>query len=145
MPDQKLRESRVRMKLNPISAVIKNKKIIIVDDSIVRGTTTKKLVSMLKNAGALEVHVVVTSPPVKYPDYYGIDTPNQNDLIASYLSSEEIAKVMGADSVNYLSLEKTIQSVGLPAEMFCTAPFTGEYPIDIFERKQEIIYAPTNN
>jgi amidophosphoribosyltransferase len=141
MPDQRLRESRVKMKLNPIPAVISGKKIIIVDDSIVRGTTTKKLVSMLKKAGALEVHVVVTSPPVKYPDYYGIDTPNQKDLIASYLSPEEIAKVVGAESVNFLSLEGTIQSVGLPKSMFCTACFTGEYPIDIEERKQEILYA----
>ncbi len=145
MPDQRLRESRVRMKLNPIPAVIKGKKIIIVDDSIVRGTTTKKLVSMLKKAGATEVHVVVTSPPVKYPDYYGIDTPDQKDLIASYLIPAEIAAAVGADSVNFLSLKNTIKSVGLPAKMFCTAPFTGEYPIDIFERKQEIIYAPTNN
>lgn len=141
MPDQRLRESRVKMKLNPIPAVIKGKRIIIVDDSIVRGTTTKKLVQMLKKAGALEVHIVVTSPPVKYPDYYGIDTPNQKDLIASYLSVEEIAKVLDADSVNYLSLKGTIKAIGLPSTMFCTASFTGEYPIDIQERKQEILYA----
>lgn len=141
MPDQRLRESRVKMKLNPIPAVIAGKKIIIVDDSIVRGTTTKKLVSMLKQAGAKEVHIVITSPPVKYPDYYGIDTPNQKDLIGSFLSPKEIANYVGADSVNYLSLEGTIQATGLPDSMFSTAPFTGEYPIDIYERKQEILYA----
>lgn len=141
MPDQRLRESRVKMKLNPIPAVIKGKNIIVVDDSIVRGTTTKKLVAMLKKAGAKEVHIMVTSPPVKYPDYYGIDTPDQKDLIASYLSNEEIAKVLDATSVNYLSLKGTISATGLPQKVFCTACFTGEYPIDIQERKQEILYA----
>lgn len=141
MPDQKLRESSVKMKLNPIPEIISGKRVIVVDDSVVRGTTTKKIVSMLRKAGAKEVHVMVTSPPVKFPDYYGIDTPNQSDLIAASHTIKEIAQITGADSVNFLSLPGTIKATGLPKSELCTACFTGDYPIDILERKQEILYA----
>lgn len=138
MPDQKLREQGVKMKLNPIPEIIKGKKVAIVDDSIMRATTCKKIVQMLKDVGAKEVHLLVSSPPVKYPDFYGINTPTQQELIASHMSVEEIRKLIGADSLNYLSLENLIKATELSEDVFSTSCFTGVYPIDIAERAKEI-------
>lgn len=138
MPDQRLREQGVKMKLNPIPEILKGKKVAIVDDSIVRATTSKKIVQILKDAGAKEVHLLVSSPPVKYPDFYGINTPTQQELIASYMSIEEIRKLIGADSLNFLSLENLIKATELPESVFSTSLFTGIYPIDIAERAREI-------
>lgn len=142
MPDQKMRDNGVRMKLHPIPELIKGKRVVIVDDSIVRGTTIKKIVAMVRGAGAKEVHVMVTCPPIRYPDFYGTDTPDQGKLIGANLDPDEITESVGADSVNFLSLGGMIDSTNLSEDLFCTSMFTGEYPLDIKERKQEINYYP---
>lgn len=137
-PEQHLREQSVQMKLNPLPEVIKDKRVILIDDSIVRGTTLKKIVRMIRGAGAKEVHVLISSPPTKYPDFYGIDTPKQTELIAATMNEDEVRKKLDADSLHYLSLEGLISATGLSKDTFCTSCFTGEYPIDIGERKLEI-------
>lgn len=139
-PTQKLREREVEMKLNPLRNVLEGKDIIVVDDSIVRGTTSKKIVSMLRRAGAKSVHLLISSPPVKYPDFYGINTPNQKDLIASNLTHEQTTRFIGADSLCYLSYPGLIKATELPESLFCTSCFTGDYPIDIGDRKKGILY-----
>lgn len=139
-PDQHLREQDVRIKLNPLESVIKGKRVVVVDDSIVRGTTSKKLVSILKHAGAAKVHFLVTSSPIRFPDFYGIDTPSQKDLIAAQLPIEKIQKYIGADSLCYLSYQGMVAATGLPEGVFSLSSFTGDYPIDIKEKKQEITY-----
>lgn len=139
-PGANKRSEDVALKLNPLPQVLSNKRVIVVDDSIVRGTTSKKLVALLRDAGAREVHLVITCPPIKFPDYYGIDTPNQKDLIGANKSVDEIRQFISADSLSFLSLEGTIKATGLPKDVFSTSCFTGEYPIDIGKRKQEITY-----
>ncbi len=139
-PDQKSRRNSVALKLIPLKQTLKGKKIAVIDDSIVRGTTSKRLVETLFKAGAKEVHFLVSSPPVRFPDFYGIDTPKQKDLIASNKTVEEIRKFLGATSLHYLSLDGLIKSIGLPKEHLSTSFFTGIYPIDIKERAQEINY-----
>lgn len=141
-PDQHQREMGVQMKLNPLPEVIKDKRVVVIDDSIVRGTTQVKIVKLIRSAGAKEVHVRISSPPNKYPDFYGIDTPNQKDLIASRMSVEGIRKHIGADSLQYLSYKGMIDATGLPEELFCTACFSGIYPIDIGTHKQKINFQP---
>lgn len=130
-PQQKMRETAVRLKLNPISDIVKDKKIVMVDDSIVRGTTSKQIVQMLRNAGANEVHLLISSPPVKNPCYYGIDTSERTQLIANTHSLEEIRDFIGADGLHYLSLEGMLKATGLGDDHFCTACFSGEYRIEI--------------
>jgi amidophosphoribosyltransferase len=139
-PDQKSRRKSVALKLIPLPAVLKGKKIALIDDSIVRGNTCKRLVATLFKAGAKEVHLLISSPPIRFPDFYGMDTPNQNELIASSKTIEETRKFMGATSLNYLSLDGLIKSVGLPKEHLSTSCFTGIYPIDLKERKNEVNY-----
>ncbi|NLK21911.1 MAG: amidophosphoribosyltransferase [Epulopiscium sp.] len=134
-PSQAMREQAVRLKLNPIKSQIEGKKIIIIDDSIVRGTTSKRIVKMLKDAGAKEVHLRISSPPVLYPCYFGIDTPHRKHLIANHYSVEEIARIIGADSLGFLSIEG-VKKTPTKAECgFCTACFDGKYPIDIEKEK----------
>lgn len=128
-PSQELRELSVRLKLNPIKPVIEGKDIILVDDSLVRGTTSKKLISLLKNAGAKKVHLVISSPPVLHPCYYGIDIVTREELIAAQNEIEGIRKYIGADSLTYLSL-KGLQEA-LEEEKFCQACFSGKYPVEI--------------
>lgn len=137
-PEQHVREQGVKAKLTPIPEIIKGKRVVVFDDSIVRGTTSRQIVKMLFEAGASEVHCLVASPPVKFPDFYGIDTPKQADLIGATKSVEEIREYLGATSLHYLSYEGMIRATGLPEEQFCTSCFTGEYPIDIKEREREI-------
>jgi amidophosphoribosyltransferase len=144
-PDQKSRRSSVALKLIPLPEVLQGKKIAVVDDSIVRGNTSKRLVEALFNAGALEVHFLVSSPPVRFPDFYGIDTPSQNELIASHKTIEEIREFLGATSLHFLSLDGLVESIGLPKDELCTSFFTGEYPIDILERKSEVSYDVASN
>ncbi|MFA5791591.1 MAG: amidophosphoribosyltransferase [Candidatus Paceibacterota bacterium] len=139
-PDQKSREHSVALKLIPLKKVLKGKKIAIIDDSIVRGTTSKRLVQALFKAGAKEVHFLVSSPPVRFPDFYGIDTPKQKNLIASNKTIEEVRKFLGATSLHYLSLSGLIKSIGLPKDHLSTSLFTGIYPIDLKERKSEVNY-----
>ncbi len=128
-PDQRMRELSVKLKLNVLKDNVKGKRIIMVDDSIVRGTTSGKLVKMLKDAGAREVHVRVCSPPVTHPCYFGIDTPDSDKLVAANYSVEEIRKMIGADSLGYLSVEGLLASIDLPGNSVCTACFNGDYPI----------------
>lgn len=139
-PEQHVREQGVKAKLTPIPEVIRGKRIVVMDDSIVRGTTSKQIVAMLFEAGAREVHFLVSSPPVRFPDFYGIDTPRQNELIAATKLMEEIEKYLGATSLRYLSYEGMIKATGLPENVFSTSCFTGIYPIDIRERAKEIRY-----
>lgn len=128
-PSQQIRDLEVKIKLNPIKETIKGKNIIVVDDSIVRGTTSRQRVSALREAGAKGIHLRISSPPIKGPCFFGIDTPKREKLIASSKEVEEIRKYIGADSLGYLSLEGLIKAAGLPKETFCTACFSGEYPI----------------
>ncbi|MDZ4232255.1 MAG: amidophosphoribosyltransferase, partial [Dietzia sp.] len=107
------------------------KRLVVVDDSIVRGNTTRKLIALLREAGATEVHMRITSPPVKWPCFYGIDTDTQEQLIAAVKSIEEIREHIGADSLAYLSVPDMIASTGRCADEYCTACFTGEYPVEI--------------
>lgn len=130
-PAQTLRKSDVRLKLNPVSSVLKGKRIVLVDDSIVRGTTSEKIVTLLRQAGAKEVHFLVSSPPVSYPDFYGINTPDQNELIAATKTVPEILQYIKADSLAYLSLKGLYKAIGLPRSNICVSCFTGKYPISI--------------
>jgi amidophosphoribosyltransferase len=137
-PQQSIRHFGVRLKLNPNRAVLAGKRVIVVDDSIVRGTTSRKIVKMIRDAGALEVHVRISSPPTRWPCFYGIDTPTRAELIASTHAVDEIAKYLTADSIGYLSLEGLVDSVrsveakahDLPSgDSHCHACFSGAYPI----------------
>ncbi len=130
-PTQSMRESGIRMKLNPLKDVLGGKRIVIVDDSIVRGTTSRKIVRELREAGAKEVHMRISSPPVTHPCFYGIDTDNQNQLIGATKSVEEIAALIGVDSLAYLSWKGMLEVTGEDPNSFCSACFTGEYPIAV--------------
>ncbi|WP_017315935.1 amidophosphoribosyltransferase [Mastigocladopsis repens] len=133
-PTQSMRESGIRMKLNPLKDVLYGKRVIIVDDSIVRGTTSRKLVKALREAGALEVHMRISSPPVTHPCFYGIDTDSQEQLIAATKPVEEIAKQLEVDSLAYLSWEGMLETTREDPESFCSACFTGDYPIPVPEQ-----------
>lgn len=139
-PLQVGRDQKVKMKLSVLRSVIKGKRVGVIDDSIVRGTTSRQIVKMLFEAGAKEVHFLVGSAPVKFPDFYGIDTPKQENLIASQKSIKEICKFLGATSLSYLSVNGMIKATGLPRERFSLSAFTGEYPLPIFEHEKEIKY-----
>lgn len=130
-PDQTQRELGVRMKLTPLKEVLEGKRVVVVEDSIVRGTTTKRIVQMIRDAGAKEVHLRISSPPYKWPCFYGIDTVARKDLIAYEKSAEEIRAYNGADSLAYISMDNLIEAVGQPKEVFCRACFDGEYPIRV--------------
>jgi amidophosphoribosyltransferase len=130
-PDQTQRELGVRMKLTPLRDVLEGKRVVVVEDSIVRGTTTRRIVRMLREAGAREVHLRISSPPYRWPCFYGIDTAARKDLIAYEKSVEEIRAHNGADSLAYLSMDNLIEAVGHPKQNFCRACFDGEYPIQI--------------
>ena len=117
------------MKLSPIKELISGKKIVVVDDSIVRGTTSKQIVRMLKDAGAKEVHMRISSPPTSDPCYYGIDTPDKSHLISSAKTIDDVRKFIGADSLAYLSVENLLSSVDGHDGSYCTACFNGEYPV----------------
>ncbi len=128
-PDQSSRERTLKLKLTPLWRNIKGEKVVLVDDSIVRGNTSKRIVAALKKAGAAEVHVRISSPPIAHSCYYGIDTPDREQLLGATKSVEEIREFIGADSLAYLSLEGLTKSVGLREEDFCTACFSGKYPL----------------
>ncbi len=130
-PDQRMRELGVRMKLTPLKETLAGRRVVMVEDSIVRGTTSGPTIKMIRDAGAAEVHVRVASPPIKHPCFYGIDTANQNELIASKLSVEEIRQYIGADSLGYLSLQGLIRSIGVKRDKLCCACLDGKYPIEV--------------
>lgn len=142
-PSQSLREQGVKMKLSPVRGVVEGKRVIMVDDSIVRGTTSRRIVTMLKEAGAKEVHVVISSPPIKNPCFYGIDTSTKEELIASDKSIEEIRQLIGADSLSFLSVEGMIEAIGPKGngtEGFCLGCFTGKYPTEIYPDTLQYYY-----
>ena len=130
-PSQTLRQLGIRLKLNPLREVIRGKRLVVVDDSIVRGNTQRALIRMLREAGAAEVHVRISSPPVKWPCFYGIDFASRAELIANGLAVEEIGSSLGADSLGYISMEGMIAATEQPANQLCTACFTGKYPIEL--------------
>lgn len=129
MPTQEMREQMVKLKLNPIRDALEGKRIAVVDDSIVRGTTSRKLVKLLREYGAKEVHMLISAPPVKYPCFYGVDTGNPDELIASKKSVDEICEYIGADSLHYLSMEGILRAVEWSGCGFCTACLNGGYPM----------------
>lgn len=130
-PVQSSRELGVKVKLNPVKEVIKGKKIAVIEDSIVRGTTSKTRIKTLRDAGAKEIHMRVSCPPIKSPCFYGIDFPSREELVANHKDVDEIAKMLGLDSLKYLSLDGMLKSMPSPGEGFCLACFTGEYPIEV--------------
>jgi amidophosphoribosyltransferase len=132
-PSQSLRDRGVKLKLNPLPDSIRGKRLVVVDDSIVRGTTTKQIVQALREAGAAEVHIRITCPPIQWPCFYGIDMPTRQELIAADLTVDQIRSYVSADSLGYLSLEGMVAAAGDGKETFCRACFDGEYPIDIPE------------
>ena len=125
-----MRENAVRIKLNPLKHNIAGKRVVMTDDSIVRGTTCKRIVEQIRKAGATEVHVCITSPPVKYSCYFGIDTPDREKLVGAMMSIEEIKDYIGADSLTYLSLEGLKEACG-GSSNFCRACFNGNYPMEV--------------
>jgi len=130
-PSQTIRQLGIRLKLNPLREIIEGKRIVVVDDSIVRGNTQRAIVRMLREAGAREIHVRISSPPVKWPCFYGIDFATRAELIASGLDTEEIRRSIGADSLGYISIDQLIEATTLGEEKLCTACFTGVYPIAV--------------
>ncbi len=132
-PQQEARMAGVKRKLNPLRESILGKRLVVVDDSIVRGTTTKAMVKMLREGGAEEIHLRISSPPFRWPCYFGIDTPDKSELLAANMSVDEIANYLGVDSLAYLSLEGLQKAIGVPGGGFCTACLTGEYPIPVEE------------
>lgn len=133
-PEQKIRDLDVKVKFNPVKGVLEDRRVVVVDDSIVRGTTSKKLIQLIRDAGAKEVHMRSSSPPIISPCYYGIDMPTKEELIASSMSVEEIRKYLGADSLGYLSVDGMLGLHALPKERFCAGCFTGDYPAPVEER-----------
>ena len=128
-PQQSIRHFGVRVKLNPVRSILDGKRVVLVDDSLVRGTTSRKIVKMMKAAGAKEIHVRISCPPTVSPCFYGIDTPRRSELIAATHTLEEIRKYIEADSVGYLSLEGLLSSVGSRRKSYCTSCYTGQYPV----------------
>ena len=129
-PGQELRRHGLRLKFNPLPEVVAGKRLIVVDDSIVRGNTTRQIVQMLRDAGAAEIHLRISAPPIKHPCHYGIDMSTRGEMIAHGRSVEEITEELGADSLHYLSLEGVYEAVGVSREEHCDACFTGEYPLE---------------
>ncbi|MDQ1659852.1 MAG: amidophosphoribosyltransferase, partial [Cryptosporangiaceae bacterium] len=130
-PSQSIRQLGIRLKLNPLKDVIRGKRLVVVDDSIVRGNTQRALVRMLRESGALEVHVRISSPPLKWPCFYGIDFATKAELIANGLDNDGIRASIGADSLGYVSLDGLIAATEQPKSRLCRACFDGEYPIPL--------------
>ncbi len=137
-PKQDIRDLDVKVKFNPVKGVLKDKRVVIVDDSVVRGTTMKKLIQMLREAGAKEIHLRISSPPIISPCFYGIDMPTKEELIASHMTVEEIGKYLGVDSIGYLSIDAMLSMHSLPKEDFCVACFSGKYPTKIENRNGKL-------
>ncbi|HYX20271.1 MAG TPA: amidophosphoribosyltransferase [Thermoanaerobaculia bacterium] len=136
-PKQAIRHFGVKVKLNAVREVVGGRRIVLVDDSIVRGTTSRKIVQMIREAGAKEVHVRISSPPTMNSCHYGIDTPTRGELIAANQSQEEIRRFIDADSLGYLSVEGMLDAFGRPQQATCTACFTGIYPVEVEEEERE--------
>jgi len=146
-PTQSMRQQGIKMKLNPLREVIAGKRVVVIDDSIVRGNTTRQLVSMLREAGAREVHMRISSPPIKWPCFYGIDFPDRDELLASRLDVEGVRDHIGADSLAHLSLEGMLAATQIPPDEFCTACFSSHYPVPIPThelRSKHVLEQPSN-
>ena len=130
-PDQRIRDLGVQLKFNPLPQMLDGQRLVVVDDSIVRGTTTPKVVKLLKRAGAKEVHMRICAPPIRYPCFFGVDMASRWELIAAQKTVPEVRDFIGADSLGYLSIDGLIKAIGLPKDMFCMACFTGDYPIPV--------------
>ncbi|MCL5992067.1 MAG: amidophosphoribosyltransferase, partial [Bacteroidetes bacterium] len=139
-PGQDNREFKVKVKFNPVKGVIENRNVVVIDDSIVRGTTSKSLINLIREAGPKELHMRITSPPIKHPCHYGMDFPSREELVANdYENEEEIGKAIGVDSMHYLSIEKLLESVPQDKGVgYCTACFTGKYPVPIDENHHKL-------
>ena len=142
-PTQELREQGVRMKLSAVSGVVKGKRVVMIDDSIVRGTTSRRIVKLLKEAGATEVHVAIASPALAYPCFYGIDIQSREELIAANHTVEETCEIIGADSLTYLSIEGLIDSIGIDTDApnggLCVAYFDGNYPTPLYDYEERYV------
>lgn len=139
-PDQKSRELAVRLKLNPLKENVKGKRVIMIDDSIVRGTTSRKIVASLRQAGATEVHVLVSSPPVANSCYFGIDTPERQELVGAVKTVDEICDMIGADSLGYISVSGLMRSVNKTKHDLCVACFNGEYPLEVPKQGNKMMF-----
>jgi len=128
-PGQELRKHGLKMKFNPLPEIIEGQRVVVVDDSIVRGNTTRQIVGMLRDAGALEVHLRISAPPIRFPCHYGVDMSSREEMVAHERTIDEIAEHLGADSLAYLSLDGVYEAIGTPAEDHCDACFTGRYPL----------------
>ncbi len=144
-PTQQMRGSGVRVKLNPLAENIRGKRLVVVDDSIVRGTTTRQIVAMLRESGATEVHLRISSPPYRWPCFYGMDTGRRSELLAADMSVGEICDYVGADSLAYLELDRLVRATGAPGPSFCSACLTGDYPVAVPEglAKEMLEIAPS--
>ena len=130
-PTQSMRQQGIRMKLNPVREMIEGRRVVVIDDSIVRGNTTKQIVAMLRDAGAREVHMRISAPPIKWPCFYGIDMPDQDELIASRLDVEGVRNHIAADSLAHLSIDGMLAATQIPTDQFCHACFSSRYPVEI--------------
>ena len=139
-PRQSQRDFGVKIKFNTVGGVLKDKKVIVVDDSIVRGTTLKKLTRLIRDAGAKEIHVRISSPPIKHPCYYGLDFPSTDELIAGKMSVDEIKEYLGVDSIHFLSTKSMLSATNKDPSEFCSACFTGDYPIKVNEKQDKEIF-----
>ena len=141
-PKQSIRDFKVKVKLNPVRELIRGRRVVLVDDSIVRGTTSPKIVKMVRDAGAAEVHLRISCPPTAWPCHYGINMPTREELIASTKSVDEIRDFIGADSLAYLSLEGTRSAVSGPGESYCQACWSGDYRVDVsgVDRRQAALF-----
>jgi amidophosphoribosyltransferase len=130
-PDQRIRDLGVKLKFNPLPQLLDGQRLVVIDDSIVRGTTTPKIVELLRRAGAKEVHIRICAPPIRYPCFFGVDMATRWELIAAQKTVPQVRDFIGADSLGYLSIDGLIKAVGLPKDNFCLACFTGDYPIPV--------------
>ncbi|GAI09272.1 unnamed protein product, partial [marine sediment metagenome] len=130
-PDQRIRDLGVKLKFNPLPQMLEGKRLVVVDDSIVRGTTTPQVVKLLRRAGVKEVHMRICAPPIRYPCFFGVDMATRWELIAAQKTVAEVRDFIGADSLGYLSIDGLIKAVALPKNIFCLACFTGDYPIPV--------------
>jgi amidophosphoribosyltransferase len=128
-PHQNIRHFGVRVKLNPVRSILQGRRVVLVDDSIVRGTTSRKIVKMVRSAGASEIHMRISCPPTISPCFYGVDTPRRADLIAATHTVDEVRRYIGADTLGYLSHDGLLSAVGPDRSSYCTSCYTGKYPV----------------
>lgn len=139
-PEQKLRDLTVKLKFSTVKGVLEGKEVVVVDDSIVRGTTMRTLARLLRQAGVKKVHVRITSPPIRFPCHFGLDFPTDEELVAAHRTTEEVQTYLGVDSLEYLSLEGLLSSMDLPGDQFCAACFSGKYPIKLEQSNSKNIF-----